>query len=157
MTFNKERHDYVEQSAEVVEALAVHRKRHKDIQEADRDVILEARKVAALLAAFDATLEKQFELAEDVSESDDATLKRFTNEDAETWFWRMNTAQECVQEALVEQCERVSSAQYKYKKLQRDHKACVDLQLARDLAGKRYDEIKKQADKPKRGRPAKNK
>ena len=83
MTFDKERHDYVEQSAEVVEALAVHRKRHKDIQEADRDVILEARKVAALLAAFDATWEKQFELSEDVSGSDDATLKRFTNEDAE--------------------------------------------------------------------------
>ena len=44
MTVDKERHDYVEQSAEVVEALAVHRKRYQDIQEADRNVILEAGK-----------------------------------------------------------------------------------------------------------------
>ena len=157
MTSDKQRHDYVEQSAEVVEALAVHRKRYQDIQEADRNVILEARKVAALLAAFDATWDKQFQLSEDVSESDNATLKRFTNEDAEEWFWRMNMAQECVQEAIAEQCARVGSAQFKYKQLQRDHQACIDLQLARDIAGKRYDEIKKQADKPKRGRPPKNK
>ena len=157
MTFDKERNEYVEQSAEVVQALAAHRKRHQDIQHADRNVIQEARKVVALVAAFDATWEKQFELAEDVSESDDATLKRFTNEDAETWFWRMNMAQECVQEAIVDQCGRVNLAQFKYKELQRDHKACEELKLARDLAGKRYDEIKKQADKPKRGRPAKAK
>ncbi len=113
MTLNKERHDYVEQSAEVVEALAVHRKRYQDIQEADRNVILEARKVAALLAAFDATWDKQAELSEDVSESDNATLKRFTNEEAETWVWRLNMAQECVQEAIAEQCARVGSAQFK--------------------------------------------
>ena len=154
MTFNKERHDYVEQSAEVVEALAVHRKRYQDIQEADRNVILEARKVVALVAAFDAAWNKCSE-HEDVSESDNATLKRFTNEDAEEWFWRMNMAQECVQEAIAEQSAHVVSAQFKYKQLQRDHQACIDLQLARDLAGKRYDEIKKQADKPKRGRPRK--
>ena len=157
MTFDKERHSYVEQSPEVVEALAVHRKRYLAIQEADRNVILEARKVAALLAAFDASWDKCAELSEDVSQADDATLKRFTNEDAEAWFWRMNMAQECVQEAIAEQCARVNSAQFGYKQLQKDHKACIDLQLARDLAGKRYDEIKKQADKPKRGRPAKNK
>lgn len=155
MTFNKERHDYIETQPEVLEALATHRKRYKAIQEADRNVIMEARKVTALLAAFDATWDKQFDLAEDVSQQEDAALKRFTNEDSESWFWRMNMAQECVQEAIVEQCARVSSAQYKYKQLEKNHQACIDLQLARDLAGKRYDEIKKQADKPKRGRPAK--
>ena len=155
MTLDKERNDYIETQPEVLEALATHRERNKAIREADRNVILEARKVAALLAAFDATWEKQFEFSEDVSESDDATLKRFTNEDAESWFWRMNMAQECVQEAIVEQCARVTSAQYKYQQLQKNHQACIDLQLARDLAGKRYDEIKKQADKPKRGRSAK--
>ncbi len=156
MNFDKDRHDYVEQSTEVVEALAVHRKRYQDIQKADRNVISEARKVAALIAAFDASWDKCAELSEEVSESDDATLKRFTNEDSETWFWRMNMAQECVQEAIAEQCDRVVSAQCGYKQLQKNHQACIDLQLARDLVGKRYDEIKKQAAKPKRGRPAKN-
>ena len=155
MTLDKERHDYIETQTEVLEALATHRERNKAIREADRKVIMEAHKVTALLAAFDATWDKQSDLAEDVSEQEDAALKRFTNEDSESWFWRMNMAQECVQEAIVEQCARVTSAQYKYQQLQKNHQACIDLQLARDLAGKRYDEIKKQADKPKRGRSAK--
>ena len=155
MTLDKERHDYIETQTEVLEALATHRERNKAIREADCKVIMEAHKVTALLAAFDATWDKQSDLGEGVSEQEDAALKRFTNEDSESWFWRMNMAQECVQEAIVEQCARVTSAQYKYQQLQKNHQACIDLQLARDLAGKRYDEIKKQADKPKRGRPAK--
>jgi hypothetical protein len=157
MTFDKERHDYVEQSAEVIEALATHRKRHKDISEADRKVILEARKVVALVAAFDASWDKCAEFSEDVSEHDEATLKRFTNQDSESWFWRMNLAQECIQESISDQCARVTSAQYEYKSLQKNHQACIDLQLARDVAGKRYDEIKAQQNKPKRGRPPKTK
>lgn len=154
MTFDKERHDYVEQSAEVIEALAAHRKRYQDISAADRNVILEARKVVALVAAFDAVWDKCAE-HEEVSDSDEAALKRFTNQDAESWFWRMNLAQECIQESISEQCARVTSAQYEYKGLKENHEACTNLQLARDLAGKRYDEIKAQNNKPKRGRPPK--
>lgn len=154
MTFDKERHDYVEQSAEVIEALAVHRKRYKDIQEADRNVILEARKVVALVAAFDAAWDKYAE-HEEVSEHENAALQRFTNQDAESWFWRMNLAQECIQESISERCARVTAAQYEYQGLQKNHEACIDLQLARDIAGKRYDEIKAQQSKPKRGRPRK--
>ena len=155
MTFDKERHDYVEQSAEVIEALAAHRKRYQDISEADRKVILEARKVVALVAAFDAAWMKCAE-HEDVSEQDEAALQRFTNQDAESWFWRMNLAQECIQESISDRCARVTAAQYEYLELQKNHQACIDLQLARDIAGKRYDEIQAQQNKPKRGRPRKS-
>ena len=92
MTLDKKRHDYIETQPEVLEALATHRERYKAIREADRNVIMEARKVTALLAAFDATWVKQADLAEDVSQQEDAALKRFTNEDSESWFCLLYTS-----------------------------------------------------------------
>jgi hypothetical protein len=155
MTFDKERHDYIEAQPEVLEAHANHRKRHQDIQEADRNVIVQARKVEALLAAWDSTFTRQFKFAEEVSEDDEMCLKRLTNADSEEWFYRMDLAQSCVQESIAKQCEAVASAQERFRELQKDHRICKNLQMARDVAGKRYDEQKAQAQKPKRGRPRK--
>lgn len=155
MTFDKERHEYIEAQPEVLEALEMHRKRHNDISEADRNVIVQARKVEALLAAWDSTFTRQFKFAEEVSEDDEMCLKRLTNADSEEWFYRMDLAQSCVQESIAKQCEAVASAQERFKELQKDHRICRSLQMARDVAGKRYDEQKAQAQKPKRGRPRK--
>jgi len=155
MTFDKERHDYIEAQPEVLEQLAVHRKRHDQIREADRNVIMESRKVVALVAAWDSTFTRQFEFAEEVSEDDEKCLKRLTNADSDEWFYRMDLAQSCVQEAVAQQCAAVVSAQERFKELEKDHRICRNLQMARDVAGKRYDEQKAQAQKPKRGRPRK--
>lgn len=155
MTFDRERHDYIEAQPEVLEALANHRKRHDNIREADRDVIMQSRKVVALVAAWDSTWTRQFEFAEEVSEDDEKCLKRLTNADSEEWFHRMDLAQACVQESIAEQCRAVSLAQEKFKELQNDHRICKELQLARDIAGERYDQQKAQAQQPKRGRPRK--
>lgn len=155
MTFDKERLEYIEAQPEVLEALAIHRKRHEDIREADRNVIVQARKVEALLAAWDSTFTRQFKFSEEVSEDDEMCLKRLTNADSEEWFYRMDLAQSCVQESIAKQCEAVASAQERFKELQKDHRICKSLQMARDVAGKRYDEQKAQAQKPKRGRPRK--
>ena len=154
MTFDKERHDYIEKQPEVLQALLAHRKRFESIREADRNVIMEARKVTSLMSAFDATIDAQFR-QEDVTDEHEKLLKEYTNQDSETWFWRHHQAQELIQEAIVTRCQLVVEAQTKYRNLEFDHKACIDLQVARDVAGKRYDEQKAQAQKPKRGRPRK--
>ena len=154
MTFDRERHDYIEAQPEVLEALAIHRKRHDEIREADRKVIMESRKVVALVAAFDSTYTRQFEFAEEVSEDDEKCLKRLTNADSDEWFYRMDLAI-LRAEAVAQQCAAVVSAQERFKELEKDHRICRNLQMARDVAGKRYDEQKAQAQKPKRGRPRK--
>ena len=154
MTFDKERHDYIEKQPEVLQALLAHRKRFESIREADRNVIMEARKVTSLMSAFDATIDAQFR-QEDVTDEHEKLLKEYTNQDSETWFWRHHQAQELIQEAIVARCELVVEAQTKFRNLEQDHKACAELQMARDVAGKRYDEQKAQAQKPKRGRPGK--
>lgn len=154
MTFNRERHDYIEKQPEVIQALLAHRKRFESIREADRNVIMEARKVTSLMAAFDATIDQQFK-QEDVTDEHEKLLKEYTNQDSETWFWRHHQAQEMIQEVIVERCRLVVEAQARYKNLEEDHRACTALQLARDVAGKRYDELQKQAAQPKRGRPRK--
>ena len=154
MTFNRERHDYIEKQPEVVQALLEHRQRFESIRDADRKVIMEARKVTSLMAAFDATIDQQFK-QEDVTDEHEKLLKEYTNQDSETWFWRHHQAQEMIQEVIVERCRLVVEAQARYKNLEEDHRACTALQLARDVAGKRYDELQKQAAQPKRGRPRK--
>jgi len=154
MTFDKERHDYIEKQPEVIQALLAHRKRFESIREADRNVIMEARKVTSLMSAFDATIDQQFK-QEDVTDEHEKLLKEYTNQDSETWFWRHHQAQEMIQEVIVERCRLVVEAQARYKNLEEDHRACTALQLARDVAGKRYDELQKQAAQPKRGRPRK--
>ncbi|NBT50962.1 MAG: hypothetical protein EBT12_05310 [Marivivens sp.] len=154
MTFNKERHDYIEKQPEVIQALLAHRKRFESIREADRNVIMEARKVTSLMAAFDATIDQQFK-QEDVTDEHEKLLKEYTNQDSETWFWRHHQAQEMIQEVIVERCRLVVEAQARHKNLEEDHRACTAIQLARDVAGKRYDELQKQAAQPKRGRPRK--
>ncbi len=154
MTFDKERHDYIEKQPEVIQALLAHRQRFESIREADRQVIMEARKVTSLMAAFDATIDQQFK-QEDVTDEHEKLLKEYTNQDSETWFWRHHQAQEMIQEVIVDRCSLVVEAQARYKRLEEDHRACTALQLARDVAGKRYDEQKAQAQKPKRGRPRK--
>ena len=154
MTFDKERHDYIEAQPEVIEAFLAHRKRFESVREADRQVIMEARKVTSLMAAYDATIDQQFK-QEDVTDEHEKLLKEYTNQDSETWFWRHHQAQEMIQEVIVERCSLVVEAQARYKRLEEDHRACHSFQLARDVAGKRYDEQKAQAQKPKRGRPRK--
>lgn len=155
MTFDQKRHDYIEAQPEVLQALAIHRKRHEQIREADRDVILNARKVVALVAAWDTTWIRQFEFVDEVSEQDEKCLKRLTNADSDEWFYRMDLAQSCVQEAVAKQCLAVASLQERLQELQHDHRICSQLQTARDVASKRYDEQKAQSQKPKRGRPRK--
>lgn len=145
---------FIETQPEVIQALVAHRKRFEDIRQADRNVIMEARKVTSLMAAFDATIDAQFR-QEDVTEEHDKLLKEYTNQDSETWFWRHHQAQEMIQEAIVERCKQVVEAQAKYKALEEDHRACKLLAEAREQAKEKYKAQQAQASKPRRGRPAK--
>ena len=145
---------FVEAQPEVVQALAAHRQRFEDIRQADREVIMEARKVTSLMAAFDATIDQQFK-QEDVTDEHEKLLKEYTNQDSETWFWRHHQAQEMIQEVIVERCKQVVEAQAKYKALEEDHRACKLLAEAREKAKEKYKAQQAQASKPRRGRPAK--
>jgi hypothetical protein len=145
---------FVEAQPEVIKALAAHRQRFEAIREADRNVIMEARKVTSLMAAFDATIDAQFR-QEDVTEEHEKLLKEYTNQDSETWFWRHHQAQEMIQESIVAQCVKVITAQGKYKELEESHQACKLLADARQKATEKYKTQQAQATKPRRGRPAK--
>ena len=145
---------FIEEQPEVIQALQTHRKHFDDVRKADRKVIMEARKVTSLMAAFDATIEAQFR-QEDVTEEHEKLLKEYTNQDSETWFWRHHQAQEMIQEVIVERCKQVVEAQAKYKALEEDHRACKLLAEARDKAKEKYKAQQAQASKPRRGRPAK--
>ena len=146
---------FVEAQPEVIQALAAHRQRFEAIREADRNVIMEARKVTSLMAAFDATIEAQFR-QEDVTDEHEKLLKEYTNQDSETWFWRHHQAQELIQEAIAAQCQKVAHAQADYKMLETDHTTCRVLSQARDKAKEKYKAQQAQASKPRRGRPPKN-
>ncbi len=145
---------FVETQPEVVEALAAHRKRFESIRETDRKVIMEARKVVSLMAAFDATIDAQFR-QEDVTEEHEKLLKEYTNQDSETWFWRHHQAQEMIQESIVARCAQVVEAQAKYKELEENHQACELLRQAREKAKEKYKAQQIQVSKPRRGRPPK--
>lgn len=145
---------FIEAQPEVIKALAAHRQRFEAIREADRNVIMEARKVTSLMAAFDATIDAQFR-QEDVTEEHEKLLKEYTNQDSETWFWRHHQAQEMIQESIVAQCVKVITAQGKYKELEENHQACKLLAEAREKAKEKYKAQQAQASKPRRGRPAK--
>lgn len=145
---------FIEAQPEVIKALLAHRQRFEAIREADRNVIMEARKVTSLMAAFDATIDAQFR-QEDVTEEHEKLLKEYTNQDSETWFWRHHQAQEMIQESIVAQCVKVITAQGKYKELEENHRACKLLAEARDKAKEKYQAQQAQASKPRRGRPAK--
>ncbi len=145
---------FIEAQPEVIKALAAHRQRFEAIREADRNVIMEARKVTSLMAAFDATIDAQFR-QKDVTEEHEKLLKEYTNQDSETWFWRHHQAQEMIQESIVAQCVKVITAQGKYKELEENHQACKLLAEARDKAKEKYKAQQAQASKPRRGRPAK--
>lgn len=146
---------FVESHPEVIEQLAAHRKRFEAIREADRNVIMEARKVTSLMAAFDATIEAQFR-QEDVTDEHEKLLKEYTNQDSETWFWRHHQAQEMIQESIVARCALVVEAQAKYKELENNHQHCKLLAEAREIAREAYKAQQSQASKPRRGRPPKN-
>jgi hypothetical protein len=145
---------FVEAQPEVIEALAAHRQRFEAIREADRKVIMEARKVTSLMAAFDATIDAQFR-QEDVTEEHEKLLKEYTNQDSETWFWRHHQAQEMIQETIVARCALVVEAQAKYKELEDNHQACKLLANAREKAKEKYKAQQAKASKPRRGRPPK--
>ena len=146
---------FIEEQPEVIQALAAHRQRFEDIRQADREVIMEARKVTSLMAAFDATIEAQFR-QEDVTEEHEKLLKEYTNQDSETWFWRHHQAQELIQESIVARCALVVEAQAKYKEMEENHQACKLLADARATAREKYKAQQAQASKPRRGRPPKN-
>ena len=146
---------FVEAQPEVIKALAAHRQRFESIREADRNVIMEARKVTSLMAAFDATIDAQFR-QEDVTDEHEKLLKEYTNQDSETWFWRHHQAQELIQETIVARCALVVEAQAKYKELEENHQACKLLADARAIAREKYKIQQSQASKPRRGRPPKN-
>ena len=145
---------FIEEQPEVIQALQTHRKHFDDVRKADRKVIMEARKVTSLMAAFDATIEAQFR-QEDVTEEHEKLLKEYTNQDSETWFWRHHQAQEMIQEAIAAQCQKVAHAQADYKMLETDNTTCKVLSQARDKAKEKYKAQQAQASKPRRGRPAK--
>jgi len=146
---------FVEAQPEVIQALAAHRQRFEDIRQADREVIMEARKVTSLMAAFDATIDQQFK-QEDVTDEHEKLLKEYTNQDSETWFWRHHQAQELIQEAIAVQCQKVAHAQADYKMLETDKTTCRVLSQAREKAKEKYKAQQAQASKPRRGRPPKN-
>ena len=148
------RQTFIEQDPAVIQALQTHSKHCEDVREADRKVIMEARKVTSLMAAFDATIDAQFR-QEDVTDEHEKLLKEYTNQDSETWFWRHHQAQEMIQEAIAVQCQKVAQFQADYKMLETDHTTRKVLAQAREKAREKYDAQQAQASKPRRGRPPK--
>ncbi len=148
----KEQNVFVEAQPAVIAAQKKHRQRWLAIQQADRNVIQQARKVTSLLYAFELCIEKMYcGVDEDLSEKDEKLLEKYTNGDSESWFYCYNSAQEIVQSAIVDQCRKVTLADFQYKKLKEENETCEELSVARAAAQEEYKKLQEQ--KPKRGRP----
>tara|TARA_R100001463_G_scaffold10098_2_gene29799 strand:+ start:437 stop:910 length:474 start_codon:yes stop_codon:yes gene_type:complete len=148
----KEQNVFVEAQPAVIAAIKNHRQRWQKIQEADRNVIQQARKVTSLLYAFQLCIEKMYcGDGDDLSDKEEELLKKFTPGDSETWFYYYDTAQETVQSAIVDQCRKVTLADFQYKKLKEENETCEELSVARATAREEYKKLQEQ--KPKRGRP----
>ncbi len=148
----KEQNVFVEAQPAVIAAIKNHRQRWQKIQEADRNVIQQARKVTSLLYAFQLCIEKMYcGDGDDLSDKEEELLKKFTPGDSETWFYYYDTAQETVQSAIVDQCRKVTLADFQYKKLKEENETCEELSVARATALEEYKKLQEQ--KPKRGRP----
>ena len=148
----KEQNAFVEAQPAVIAAIKNHRQRWQKIQEADRNVIQQARKVTSLLYAFQLCIEKMYcGDGDDLSDKEEELLKKFTPGDSETWFYYYDNAQETVQSAIVDQCRKVGLADFQYKKLKEENETCEELSVARAAAREEYKKLQEQ--KPKRGRP----
>jgi len=143
---------FVEEQPEVIEAFKAHRKRYAEVMEASRKIMQEARKVVALVSAYDSCNELQWE-HEDVSEADNKLLLKYTNLDSEAWFWRLNNVQECLQEAILQKCSEVNLANYRHIKLQSEARQNTELDQARAKAREKFQAQQQQPKKPRRGRP----
>ena len=118
----KEQNAFVEAQPAVIAAMKNHRQRWHKIQEADRNVIQQARKVTSLLYAFQLCIEKMYcGDGDDLSDKEEELLKKFTPGDSETWFYYYDNAQETVQSAIVDQCRKVGLADFQYKKLKEEN------------------------------------
>ena len=147
-----EQSKFVEEQPEVIEAFKAHRKRYAEVMEASRKIMQEARKVVALVSAYDSCNELQWE-HEDVSESDDKLLLKYTSLDSEAWFWRLSNVQDCLQEAILQKCSEVNLASYRHIQLQSEARQNTELDQARAKARAKFQAQQEQPKKPRRGRP----
>ncbi|REJ66094.1 MAG: hypothetical protein DWQ28_08395 [Proteobacteria bacterium] len=135
--------EFVEQDPLVKELSEHHKQQHRDIQEHQRGLIRDCRKVNHLLLAFDCVINKMFSLE---GVKDVKVLETVTGDDIECWWGAYDQASDAVIRAVVDQCREVSLHDIKLKRLRDEAKAtCEALGNARAKARERYDEMQKEA------------
>lgn len=136
--------EFVEQDPLVRELSEHHKKQHQNIQEHQRGLIRDCRKVNHLLLAFDCVINKMISI-EDISDKENK-VEAFTGDDIECWWGLYDQASDAVLQAVVEQCREVSLRDIKLKRLRDEAKAtCESIGNARAKARARYDEMQKEA------------
>lgn len=137
------KYEFVEQDPLVKELSEHHKQQHQDIQEHQRGLIRDCRKVNHLLLAFDCVINKMFSLE---GVKDVKVLEAVTGDDIECWWGAYDQASDAVIRAVVDQCREVSLHDIKLKRLRDEAKAtCEALSNARAKARERYDEMQKEA------------
>ena len=119
-----------------------HQKLFAAANEQERQILLEARKVARAVRLMDICIDKFCSCA-DVTEgsSEDKVLQQYTGEDAESWFYEFEQSNNLLLELLLDQCSKVLTAKYKAKKIREEAQMhCDQLRAAREEAEKRYKE-----------------
>ena len=135
--------EFAEQDPLVVELSEHHKRQHRDIQEHQRGLIRDCRKVNHLLLAFDCVVNNMFSLE---GVKDVKVLETVTGDDIECWWGAYDQASDAVIRAVVDQCREVSLHDIKLKRLRDEAKAtCEALGNARAKARERYDEMQKEA------------
>jgi hypothetical protein len=117
-----------------------HHQVHKEASSCNTAVMHEARKIVALLQAFDATVDMLGE-HECITENDEADilLKKCTGSDSLDWFNTTQIALDLLKNQVVEQCQQVILAQHNYTKTKEiANKHCDSLTAARNEAQKRF-------------------
>ena len=136
---NSEESKFIEAQPEVKQALIEHRKRWAKVQQAKHKIMEEARKVVALVTAFDCCVEVQWN-HDDIPKKHDKLLKKYTNKDSEAWFWELNFVGDTLKESILRKCVDVSTANYFYKKLEQESRDNKELERARSKARKKFRE-----------------
>ena len=136
---------FVEAQPAVIAALKKHRERWNAVNAADRMVIFEAHKVKALIYAFELCIDKMScgESDDELSEANESLLQKYTTGDSESWFFEYHRAQEVVQLAIVEQCQKVVVAQLEYERIKKENQSCKELAKARSDARDLFNQQQK--------------
>ena len=135
--------EFVEQDPLVKELSEHHKQQHRGIQEHQRGLIRDCRKVNHLLLAFDCVINKMFSLE---GIKDVKVLETVTGDGIECWWGAYDQASDAVIRAVVDQCREVSLHDIKLKRLRDEANAtCEALGNARAKARERYDEMQKEA------------